>query len=100
LKLELKKVIINGDETVLKGLMTKVQYFRSYNFSINSIAASIGANLHHTALHKLLNIDVSKLKNTHAPLLQINKIFYDKLVSIFQDSKDYNKLIYNLNYFF
>ena len=100
MKLELKKVIINGDETVLKGLMTKVQYFRSYNFSINSIAASIGANLYHTALHKLLNIDVSKLKNTHAPLLQINKIFYDKLVSIFQDSKDYNKLIYNLNYFF
>jgi AraC-like DNA-binding protein len=95
-----QKVIINGDEIVLKGLMVAGQYFRSYNFSTNSITTSIGANLHPTALHKLLNIDVSKLKNTHAPLLQINKIFHDKLVSIFQDFKDYNELIYNLNSFF
>jgi AraC-like DNA-binding protein len=94
-----QKVTVNGNETLLKGLMITGQYFRSYNFSTNSITTSIGANLHPTALHKLLNIDVSKLKNTHAPLLQINKIFHDKLLSVFEDSKDSEELIYNLNFF-
>ena len=55
-----QKVTVNGNETLLKGLMITGQYFRSYNFSTNSITTSIGANLHPTALHKLLNIDVSK----------------------------------------
>jgi AraC-like DNA-binding protein len=94
-----QKVTVNGNETLLKGLMITGQYFRSYNFSTNSITTSLGANLHPTALHKLLNIDVSKLKNTHAPLLQINKIFHDKLLSVFEDSKDSNELVCNLNSF-
>jgi len=94
-----QKVTVNGNETLLKGLMITGQYFRSYNFSTNSITTSIGANLHPTALHKLLNIDVSKLKNTHAPLLQINKIFHDKLLSVFEDSKDSKELVDNLNSF-
>jgi AraC-like DNA-binding protein len=94
-----QKVTVNGNETLLNGLMITGQYFRSYNFSTNSITTSLGANLHPTALHKLLNIDVSKLKNTHAPLLQINKIFHDKLLSVFEDSKDSNELVCNLNSF-
>jgi len=95
----IRKVTSNGNETILKGLMITGQYFRSYNFSTNSITSSIGANLHPTALHKLLNIDVSKLKNTHTPLLQINKIFHDKLLSIFEDSKDSDELVNKLNSF-
>jgi AraC-like DNA-binding protein len=94
-----QKVIVNGYETLLKGLMITGQYFRSYNFSTNTITASIGANLHPTALHKLLNIDVSKLKDTHIALLKINKVFHDKLLPVFEDSKDSKELVDNLNTF-
>ncbi len=95
-----QKVTVDGAETLLKGLMITGQYFRSYDFSTNSITASIGANLHPTALHKILNIDISELINTHVPLAQINKTFHDKLLPIFEDSKDSNELICNLNSFF
>lgn len=95
-----QKVIVDGNEMLLEGLMIAGQYFRSYNFSTNSITDSIGANLHPTALHKLLNIDVSKIENTHAPLTQINNLFHQKLLPIFENSKDSNVLISNLNSFF
>ncbi|WP_033961545.1 helix-turn-helix domain-containing protein [Psychroserpens jangbogonensis] len=95
-----QKVIVDGKEMLLEGLMVAGQYFRSYDFSTNSITASIGANLHPTALYKLLNIDVSKIENTHAPLTQINNSFNNKLLPIFEDSKDTKELINNLNSFF
>lgn len=95
-----QKVYFNGDETLLKGLMVSGQYFRSFKFTTNSFTTSIGVNLHPTALHKLLNIDVSELKNTHTPLAQINNTFHNKLLPIFEESKDSNELIHNLNSFF
>ncbi|UAM99201.1 helix-turn-helix domain-containing protein [Polaribacter litorisediminis] len=95
-----QKVFVNGDETLLKGLMVSGQYFRSFKFTTNSITTSIGANLHPTALHKLLNIDVSELENIHTPLAQINNTFHHKLLPIFEESKDFNELILNLNSFF
>lgn len=95
-----QKVSFNGNDTLLKGLIVTGQYFRSYDFSTNSITNSIGANLHPTALHKLLNIDVSELENTHAPLSQINKTFHKELLSVFENSRDSNELISNLNLFF
>ncbi|MGK0413026.1 MAG: AraC-like DNA-binding protein [Polaribacter sp.] len=95
-----QKVCVNCDETLLKGLMVSGQYFRSFKFTTNSITTSIGANLHPTALHKLLNIDVSELENTHTPLSQINNTFHNKLLPIFEESKDSNELIHNLNSFF
>jgi methylphosphotriester-DNA--protein-cysteine methyltransferase len=95
-----QKVKLNDDEIFLEGLMVTGQYFRSYNFSTNSVTTSIGANLHPTALHKLLNIDVSKLENKHASLEQINKAFHNKLLPIFRDSKNCKDLIKNLNSFF
>ncbi|ARV06039.1 hypothetical protein BTO04_04685 [Polaribacter sp. SA4-10] len=95
-----QKVTFDGNETSMKGLMVTGQYFRSYYFSTDSITSSKGANLHPTALHKLLNIDVSKLENKHAPLSQINKTFHNELLLIFKDSKDSNDLISNLNLFF
>ncbi|ARV14528.1 helix-turn-helix transcriptional regulator [Polaribacter sp. SA4-12] len=95
-----QKVKVNGDEILLEDLIITGQYFRSYKFSTNSITTSIGANLHPTALHKLLNIDVSELENKHTPLEQINKTFHNKLLPIFQDSKNSIDLIDTLNLFF
>ncbi|WP_299671782.1 helix-turn-helix domain-containing protein [uncultured Polaribacter sp.] len=95
-----QNVVVDDHETCLKGLIITGQYFRSYNFSTHSKTNSIGANLHPTALHKLLNIDVSELLNTHAPLKKINNTFYNKLLPIFENSKGPKELICNLNSFF
>jgi AraC-like DNA-binding protein len=56
--------------------------------------------LHPTALHKLLNIDVSELESKHAPLAQISTTFYNKLLPIFEESKGSKELVQNLNSFF
>ena len=95
-----QKIVFKGNETLLTDLMVSGQYFRSYDFSSVSITESIGANFHPTALHKLLNIDVSKLKSRHLPLAQINESFYNKLLPIFKKSKGPEELIQNLNSFF
>ena len=94
-----QKVTVNDEYTLLNGLMVTGQYFRSYTFSVNAISTSIGASLHPTALHKLLNIDVSKLESKHVHLEQINKNFYHKILPIFKNSKDPKELFTNLNSF-
>ena len=93
-------VIHENIETPLKGLMVSGQHFRSYKFFANSITTSIGTSLHPTALYKLLNTDISKLKNIHLPLIQINEVFHNELLPIFENSKNSTELINKLNAFF
>ena len=96
----IQKVIIENIEMPLSGLMVTGQYFRSYKFFTNTITSSIGISLHPTALHKLLNIDISKLENRHVPLLEISEDYHKKLLPIFEDSINPNELIIKLNSFF
>jgi AraC-like DNA-binding protein len=95
-----QKVVIDNIEMPLSGLMVTGQYFRSYKFFTNSITSTIGISLQPTALHKLLNIDISKLENRHVPLIQISEAYHNKLLPIFEDSKNPNELINKLNSFF
>lgn len=95
-----QKVIVDTTETPMEGLMVTGQYFRSYIFSTNTITSSIGASLHPTTLYKLLNTDISKLKNKHLPLNAINSSLNDKLVRLFETHKTSNHLFTKLNDFF
>ncbi|WP_296385805.1 DUF6597 domain-containing transcriptional factor [Winogradskyella sp.] len=95
-----QKVVVENVEMPLNGLMVTGQHYRSYKFFANSITSSIGISLHPTALHKLLNIDISKLENRHVPLIQVNEAYHNKLLPIFEGSKNSNELIIKLNSFF
>ena len=93
-------VVVDKTKTTLSGLMITGQYFRSYQFSTNTITSSIGVSLHPTALYKLLNTDISKLENKHVPLVNINPKFYDKIRPIFEKSSHPKELTEKLTTFF
>ena len=95
-----QKAIVNNTELSLEGLIVSGQFFRSYQFLVNSESFSIGLTLHPTALHKLLNINVSKLTNKHVSLSKINPKLHDSLEKLFVDyQNDTTTLFLELNKF-
>ena len=95
---ENQKAIANSIEMPLEGLIVTGQFFRSYQFVVNSEGRSFGIGFHPTALYKLLNIDVSKLTNKHIPLKEINQTLYNQIRILFLNfEKDIETLISELN---
>ena len=94
-----QKVIVDNTEMPMEGLMVAGQYFRSYEFSTNSITSSIGVSLHPTALYKLINTDISNLENSHINLNKIHTGFYNKIRPVFEANQSPKDIIKNLNTF-
>lgn len=94
-----QKVIVDNTEILMEGIMVAGQYYRSYNFFTNTITSSIGANLHPTALFKLLNTDISKLENKHANLNKISPDFYNRIRPVFEAHLNPKETIKILNNF-
>lgn len=80
-----QKAIFKSKEMPLQGLIVSGMFYQSYQFLANNEGSSFGMSLHPTALHKILNTDLSKLINSHIPMVKINKEFYDKLIPIFEN---------------
>ncbi|WP_055442370.1 helix-turn-helix domain-containing protein [Lacinutrix himadriensis] len=80
-----QKAIVKNKEIPLNKLTLSGIFYQSYKFVSTEFGSSFGCTLHPTALHKLLNIDVSKIKNKHIPLQDISIPFSEKLNIIFQN---------------
>jgi len=78
-----QKAIVGTREISLKGLMITGQLLNSYQFVSKCTGNSLGLSLHPTALHKILNIDVSKLENGHFLLKDVSSAFHDLLNPLF-----------------
>ena len=88
-----KKAIVNNIETSLFQLNLSGIFYRSYQFTSNEAGSSFGITLHPTALHKLLNLDVSKIENKHIPMHNVSVEFSNKLNEIFKDYKTPEKAV-------
>lgn len=80
-----QKATFKTKEMPLYGLIVSGIFYQSYQFSSNQEGHSFGLSLHPTALHKILNTDVSKLMNNHIPLEKINKDCFNKINPIFEN---------------
>lgn len=85
---ETQKSIIRSKEVPLIGLMVSGQFYKSYQFLSAKEGYSFGMSLHPTALHKILNIDISKLENKHIPLEKVNLDCFQRINPIFQEYKN------------
>ena len=94
-----QKALINSKEIPLYGLMVSGQFYKSYQFISDQEGTLFGMSLHPTALHKILNTDISKLENKHVPLAKINKECCVKLDSIFNAYTNPKKAIKAINRF-
>ena len=94
-----QKALINAKEIPLFGLMVSGQFYKSYQLISNQEGSSFGMSLHPTALHKILNTDISKLENKHVPLSKINKECFAKLNPIFSTYTNPKKAIKDINLF-
>ena len=79
------KTVNKQTETDLEGLIVTGQFFRSYQYYVNTPSKSFGLSFHPTALYKLLQTDISKLENKHIPLKLYHKAFYDQINPIFEN---------------
>lgn len=91
---------LNGSEMVLKNTIISGQFFRSYQLNCNTKSMSLGMSFHPTALHKILNIDISKLDNKHLELAQIHPEFCNELNEIFSAFSSAEDTVGQLNSFF
>ena len=80
-----QKAVIDSNDTPLTGLMVSGQFYKSYQYLSKKEGYSFGLSLHPSALHKVLNIDVSILENSHLPLEKVNLECFKKLNPIFQN---------------
>lgn len=88
-----QKAIVKNKEIQLHKLTLSGLFYQSYKFNVSELGASFGITLHPTALHKILNMDVYKIKNKHIPLQEISNDFSKKLNNIFQDYKTPKKAV-------
>jgi len=80
-----QKAVLNHKEFPLQGLMLTGQFMYSYQFLAECTGTSIGLSLHPTALHKLTNLDISRLENGHHKLSDINQYLFERLNPLFED---------------
>ena len=93
-----QKAVVNNKEISLDGLILSGQFFRSYQFEVKSEGFSFGISFHPSTLHKLLNINISKLTNKHVLLKEIHPTFFKQLNPLFLSyNDDPNKLTSELN---
>ncbi|CAM1354101.1 helix-turn-helix domain-containing protein [Tenacibaculum insulae] len=80
--------------TKFKELIVTGQFNSSYHYFVNSTVHNIGANLHPTALYKILGTDISLITNQHLQVENINKKLFNEFSSIFLEyENDIVKLI-------
>jgi len=72
--------VFKEKRTPLNGLTVTGQFYESYQFQVKEEGYSIGINFHPTALHKLTNLNIHKIKNKHLPL----EIFAPELFELLQ----------------
>ena len=95
-----QKVIIDKDEIVIKNLIIYGQFNRSFKFSLTEKGFACGISFKATTLHKLTNLDVSKLTNKYLPFNSIDKDLSKKFEEIFINHKDdFENVLENLENF-
>lgn len=88
-----QKAIVKNQEMPLYKLTLSGVFYQSYKLIVNEAGSSFGVTLHPTTLYKLLNMDVSKIKNKHIPFHEINSDFSKKLNDIFLDYETPKKAV-------
>ncbi|NNE33133.1 MAG: AraC family transcriptional regulator [Winogradskyella sp.] len=85
--------IYNETKFPLKGTIITGQFYKSYQFQVNSSGTSCGISFHPTAIYKLTELDVSNLTEKHLPLEAASKFLFNILNPIFTNYKgDINTL--------
>ena len=95
-----QKSVFRKKETQLEDLMLSGQFFRSYQFIVNSESKSFGISFHPTALYKILQTDISKFENKHVLLKDYNTDFYNSISTVLKSSNSSKKIAQKLSVFF
>lgn len=95
-----QKAIIKKTETLLEDIIVSGQFFRSYQFITHNASRSFGISLHPTALFKILNTDISILRDKHLPLSEFNNRFYNIIKPILNKNKKPKEIVDELNNLF
>ena len=88
---------VDTSEFILEGIIVTGQFDKPYEFTATKEGRSFGMSFHPTALYKLFNTDISKLKNKHVPLKDLNEAFFNKLDLVFSKYDNPENTIKEIN---
>ncbi|EDP70235.1 hypothetical protein FBALC1_11897 [Flavobacteriales bacterium ALC-1] len=83
-----QSAIFKGNKMPLCDLIVTGQFYESYQFKVKKEGHSYGITFHPTALHKITQLDIHKIKNKHLPLKAFAPQLFELLNPIFLDYKD------------
>ncbi|WP_047547744.1 helix-turn-helix domain-containing protein [Psychroserpens sp. Hel_I_66] len=92
--------MLKSDQKPVTGTILSGQFVRSYEFFSETKANYFGISFHPTALYKILNTDISKIKNKHVLLSKFHPEFDTKIDKVFEDYTTPEKMAESLNVFF
>jgi AraC-like DNA-binding protein len=81
-------VVFKNSKTSMTDLIVTGQFQESYEFLVKGESYSYGVCFHPTALHKITQSNIFKLKNKHIPLEVFSLKLFELLNPIFIENKD------------
>ena len=88
-------IFSNGQSVIYKDKITPIsnltvtgQFYQSYEFFVQEPGHSYGIVFHPTALHKITQLNIHKIKNRHLPLYEFSPKLFELLNPIFAENKD------------
>ena len=82
-----QSVIYKDKKTSIYSLTVTGQFFQSYEFLVQEPGQSYGIVFHPTALHKITQLNIHKIKNKHLPLNEFSPKLFQLLNPIFAENE-------------